>query len=394
MELGREELLMKEADVLKEIVVKSNNKDRVGLTSVELSYLHQQLQGITTTCTLIIGFAMAALSADLLTQLGDDTGQFCLYKSPTATILSGLFILLTTTCICSCFTIIACVQIIIFQSQRAIFSRSMVHRCGLMIERTRPRRQVKRVNLTPRVVRMTQLLMYGDRSANWSDRSDHQAGAADRVPSASSRSESALSTPRRAGFALGGFSIYLGMAVALSTFFASVVILIWLFLSPLADWRHMPTTSTAAVRNGLVNTGGLGAAANSSNPALVQSYGGQWKARCLDPYDDADAQHRATTGIVLSTVCSVVFALNVLLGWRIGHAAIERYSLASLLELPEEELELLDQAHGEVAIQDLEDWDAESFVGNDGRTSTTSNGVPAGPRMVPDGTFSNPTQAV
>ena len=52
---------MKEADVAKSIVVKSNNRDRVGLTSTELSHLHQQLAGITTTCTLIIGFAMASV---------------------------------------------------------------------------------------------------------------------------------------------------------------------------------------------------------------------------------------------------------------------------------------------------------------------------------------------
>lgn len=108
--MGREELLMKEAEVQKNIVFKANNRDRVGLTTTELSYLHQQLQGITTTCTLIIGFAMASLSADLLNELGDDTGSFCVYKSLAATILSALFIILTTTCICACFTIIACVN--------------------------------------------------------------------------------------------------------------------------------------------------------------------------------------------------------------------------------------------------------------------------------------------
>ena len=51
MELGREELLMREAEVQKKIVVKANNKDRVGLTSVELSYLHQQV----LVCSLYFG---------------------------------------------------------------------------------------------------------------------------------------------------------------------------------------------------------------------------------------------------------------------------------------------------------------------------------------------------
>ena len=32
----------------KKIVIKSNNRERVGLTSVELSHLHQQLQGDLT----------------------------------------------------------------------------------------------------------------------------------------------------------------------------------------------------------------------------------------------------------------------------------------------------------------------------------------------------------
>ena len=153
MALGREDLLIREAEVNKKIVVKGNNRDRVELTTVELSHLHQQLEGITITCTLIIGFAMASLSADMLGYLGDSTGHFCVYKSLGSTILGALFIFLTTTCICACFTVIACVQIIIFQSQRAIFSRSMTHRVA---------RSGRHINLTSRVVRMTQLLIYGD----------------------------------------------------------------------------------------------------------------------------------------------------------------------------------------------------------------------------------------
>ena len=43
MGLGREDLLMREADVQKQMVTTSNNRERVGLTSIELSHLHQQL---------------------------------------------------------------------------------------------------------------------------------------------------------------------------------------------------------------------------------------------------------------------------------------------------------------------------------------------------------------
>ena len=154
MKLGREELMMREALVHQQVVVKENNNQRVELTTVELSYLHQQLQGITTTCTLIIGFAMASLAADFLRELGDSSGQFCLYKSPASIVVGGkwpgiraplhvasswqgaqpdpsadfsrwtlcafaaaIFIFLTTCCICTCFTIITCTQIIIFASQ-------------------------------------------------------------------------------------------------------------------------------------------------------------------------------------------------------------------------------------------------------------------------------------
>ena len=336
MELGREELLMREAEVFKEIVVKANNKDRVGLTSVELSYLHQQLQGIMTTCTLIIGFAMAALSADLLVEFGSEESQFCLYKSVPSTVLATIFITLDTTCICVCFTVIAAVQIIIFQSQRAIFSRSMVHKVESIIERTRPRRHVRRVNLTPRVVRMTQLLMYGDRSSNW-----EKGGKA-----ASKSGRSGFS-----GLPLGGMSIYVGMGVALTCFFFATIILIWIFLSPLAAWRHMPSGSRATALDGLVPSGG---GANSTNSHLIRTHGGAWRARCLDPHDDRDQHTRFWMGSLLSGVTTLVFLANVVFGYWLGRATMKRYSLGSLLELPDEEMELVD-SRGKVAYQDLEE---------------------------------------
>ena len=225
---------------------------------------------------------MAALSAELLVALGDDTGQFCLYKSVTASVLSGLFLFLDTTCICVCFTIIASVQIIIYQSQRAIFSRSMVHKVESFIDRKHPRREVRRVNLTPRVVRMTQLLMYGDRSANWDS-------------SSAKRKEAETPSASRGFTVVGGFSIYIGMGCALGCFFFSTVILIWIFLSPLAMWRHLPANSEAAARTGVVALG----TGNASNPSLVRTYGGgHWKTQCLDPHDESDEQRRELVGLV------------------------------------------------------------------------------------------------
>ena len=333
MSLGREELLMKEAEVFKEIVVKSNNKDRIGLTSVELSYLHQQLQGLTTTCTLVIGFAMAALSADLLVEFGSDQSQFCLYKSLTHTFLAGLFIVLDTTCICVCFTVIAAVQIIIFQSQRAIFSRSMVHKVEGIIERTRRRRPTRRINLTPRVVRMTQLLMYGDKSTDW-------------------HSDPARGGKQRSSLPLGGLSIYVGLGVAMVCFFFSTVLLIWIFLSPLAGWKQLPESSTASANNGMVP---MADGTNATNGELVHTYEGQWKTKCLDPHDEADQRWRVLMGSIISGIATFVFVANVIFGYWLGVLTMRRYSLESLLELPEEELEMLDSQQGQVMHQDLED---------------------------------------
>jgi hypothetical protein len=322
MELGREELLMKEADVAKSIVVKSNNRDRVGLTSTELSHLHQQLACITTTCTLIIGFAMASLSADLLRELGDDTGQFCVYKSLPSTLLSGLFILLTTTCICACFTIIACTQIIIFQSQRAIFSRRMVHKVERAITRRGAGNGGRQINLTSRVVRMTQLLMYGDRSGNW-----------DGLHAGWEGREAGKGRGGRNAF---GFTIYVGLAIALTCFFLSTVILIWVFLSPLSRWRELPRAPT----NGGVVRDGLGM--NVTNPSLVTTHEGVWKTRCLDPYNDADEARKEIIGSVLSSVSTLVFLVNVAIGWRSALGTIRRYSLEALLALPDDDHDEID----------------------------------------------------
>ena len=336
--MGREELLMKEAEVHKSIVFKANNRDRVGLTTVELSHLHQQLQGITTTCTLIIGFAMASLSADLLTELGNDTGIFCVYKSVAATLLSSLFIILTTTCICACFTIIACVQIIIFQSQRAIFSRAMIHRVQKENATRRRGHQMRRVNLTERVVRMTQLLMYGDAKASF----DRDKGSQKDLMAYATRSSrgSGGSKQDDERLAFGGFTIYIGLGIALACFFCSTVILVWIFLSPLARWRqYEPGASdgvtAAAMQGGGSSSGGVNA--SSTNPHLVRTYNGMVKSRCLDPYNDGDESLKDVTGMIISLVVTFIFASNVFVGWRVASRTVHRYDLESLLELPDTE---------------------------------------------------------
>ena len=63
---------------------------------------------------------------------------------------------------------------------------------------------------------------------------------------------------------------------------------------------------------------------------------------------------------MLCSISTLVFFINVLVGVRIGRQTMERYSLDSLLTLPEEELELMDVASGDVASQVLEDDDADA----------------------------------
>jgi len=357
MTLGRQELMMREAEVNRKIIVRSNNQQRVGLTGVELSQLHNQLTGITTTCTLIIGFSMGALSADLLSAMGDDSSLFCIYKSPGAAVLSGVFILCTITCICACFTIIACVQIIIFQSECALFSRSMSHAMNEVAG--------KRVNLTQQVVRMTQLLMYGDgdRSAEvstlkpspssgpsapsnmrWFGRktvisTSFNAGSVDADTGLSlppearrrlelwarKRLEQQVAQPERAknrksnGLSFG-FTIYMGLAVALSSFFVSVVVLVWIFLGPLVAWHHVSVANASL-------------SGANENPFLMQTQDGEWKTRCLDPTNNDDVAYMQMVGTAISSCSTAVFIIYAIIGSRLARQTHHRYSLSSLLAL-------------------------------------------------------------
>ena len=365
MAMGQEELLMREAEVNKKIVVKGNNRDRVGLTTVELSHLHQQLQGITTTCTLIIGFAMAALSTDLLSAIGDDSGSFCIYKSWASAFLGGLFIILTTTCVCACFTVIACVQIIIFQSQRAIFSRKMFHKQAAA--RADPSRSDltrahyssashqpsegrltnqrhlqsghhlhKKVNLTSRIVQMTQLLMYGGDDGDDDDAADVGWWQAVRA------------------LRFGSFTIYRGLAVALSCFFLSTVILVWLFIGPLARWKQLDAPPNA----GLVDVPAAGGASvQAPNPDILQSVGGQWKGRCLNPYNDDDETLMIAIGSTISGLNTLIFLACIVYGFKLSRQMMSKYKTEALLALPEDEDE--DEDSGATA-QNYE-WHHDSF---------------------------------
>ena len=107
----------------------------------ELSHLHAQLNSMTTQCTLIVGFALAGLGADTLTQLGSMVTEFCIYKNDRARFLGTAFISVTTLCIFFSMTVIACAQTISCESNIRIFDYRETHH----------------------VVLMTNILMHGDR---------------------------------------------------------------------------------------------------------------------------------------------------------------------------------------------------------------------------------------
>jgi hypothetical protein len=300
---------------------------------------------------------MGSLSTDQLSAMGDDSSLFCIYKSPGAAVLSGVFILCTITCICACFTIIACVQIIIFQSECALFSRSMSHAMNEVAG--------KRVNLTQQVVRMTQLLMYGDgdRSSEvstlkpspssgpsapsnmrWFGRktvisTSFNAGSVDADTGLSlppearrrlelwarKRLEQQVAQPERAknrksnGLSFG-FTIYMGLAVALSSFFVSVVVLVWIFLGPLVAWHHVSVANASL-------------SGADENPFLMQTQDGEWKTRCLDPTNNDDVAYMQMVGTAISSCSTAVFIIYAIIGSRLARQTHHRYSLSSLLAL-------------------------------------------------------------
>ena len=295
-----------------------------------------------------------------------------MFSTPGAIIMTTLFILLNTTCICMCFTIIACVQILTFKSQRAIFNQSMIHRVERRVIRaatsanlldaarkeTPGARQSARINLTERVVRMTQRAIYGDSHdfevgrmlrpqrmrlhahdqppahdgrrdgarglSAWSVRAYRCAQDERTVASAAAaprhrpaHSKVAAETEQLSN----GFTIYRGLVIALSCFFLSTVILIWIFLAPLGRWGR--ATLAFAAANGSSSSSLAGAAAAA--------------AVCLDPTRPEDVAHGNAVGTAVSAIATLNVGAQVLIGWRVAAATARRYSLASLLALHDDD---------------------------------------------------------
>lgn len=104
------------------------------------------------------------------------------------------------------------------------------------------------------------------------------------------------------------------------------------FLGPLATWRQVDETSyaTSADGNGTLSS-------VSGNAALVHTDGGRLRTKCLDPRSEADTRTFELIGSLLCSISTLVFIANVVIGWRIALATMRRYTLQSLLSLPDDE---------------------------------------------------------
>ena len=78
VERGEQKLLEASAQETLQLRRDQITLKEINLGMTELSHLHAQLNSITTQATLIVGFAVASLGADTLSQLASDTGQFCI----------------------------------------------------------------------------------------------------------------------------------------------------------------------------------------------------------------------------------------------------------------------------------------------------------------------------
>ena len=120
---------------------------------------------MTTQCTLLIGFALAGLGADTLSQLASDESQFCMFKSDRAMTLGYFFMLSTTACIFFSMLVIACAQTITASSNKRIFDFDDTRSIVLMTRHSAPLAccpAIGRLSLTARPATLVSFLMHGD----------------------------------------------------------------------------------------------------------------------------------------------------------------------------------------------------------------------------------------
>jgi len=259
---GEESLIGQVARSSHELAQVRMYRGRIEVGVQELSHLHAQLNSMTTQCTLLIGFALAGLGADTLSQLASDESQFCMFKSDRAMTLGYFFMLSTTACIFFSMLVIACAQTITASSNKRIFD----------------------FDDTRSVVLMTSFLMHGDNRI-----ARHRVKQGD---------------PSLARFvAMTNF-----FNCAMFTFFCETVFAIWIFFGT-NNWIKLSRDGA-----NLYVPDGNG---TMVNPKIIETDEGQYRVHCSDPYNQESSDRFDSRGTVLAflltvflLVCSAVFMLT------------------------------------------------------------------------------------
>lgn len=281
---GEEQLLRQQAAKHHELAQQRNAKGRIELGMTELSHLHAQLNSMTTQCTLLVGFALAGIGADTLSELANDVSQFCLYKSMRAQVLGTSFILVTTLAIFFSMTVISCAQTIAAESNCRMFD----------------------YDDTRQVVKMTHILMHGDRTE---------------VGDGRSRITRWVVISR---FFEG----------AIFSFFLATVLAIWLFFGT-NNWVNVSGEDAYIMQP----KGRIGENATAPNPYMIytteqpQARGGRFKVQCSDPYNEDQSEYYDFVGTSVAILASLFFLL-CFLAFVLTRCYVARmYSSAELRKL-------------------------------------------------------------
>ena len=108
-------------------VVQRENQFRLNeIENRKLEQLHVLLSTFNTQATLIVGFALASLSSDLLGELGSDLSPSCMYKGDRIGV-AFLFCITVVSSIAICMTCIGVSFYVIVRSQYSALEVSVRH---------------------------------------------------------------------------------------------------------------------------------------------------------------------------------------------------------------------------------------------------------------------------
>ena len=88
-------------------------------SGIRLDEYQMQLQSISTQAVLLLGFSFALIGTDVLTQVGDFSGIFCMYKSRLHFGLTMALFLTTTVAMQMCILVVVGSAYIVYKGQRA-----------------------------------------------------------------------------------------------------------------------------------------------------------------------------------------------------------------------------------------------------------------------------------